>query len=276
MNATQLLEIIKKGNRLENEDYQQLLKLHELFPYFQIPKVLLAKYEFDTTAGQSKEMLHWAAITSPNRSWLRQLLETSQPFDKLEALLDKNRVLTDTEKTSDTPPKLIDDLEGKEIEDVPAAPVVKDRAEVLRMLEEHLQKRLSENASKTEPSEAQDRAKKKAARKAASEDLIESIRKKEKKEILDEKKKAQIDIIKAFSKKEIKLATIKELEKLQKQPDLSERSTQLDPNFISESYARMLTKQGKKQKAIEIYQKLMVKFPDKSAYFADLIKNLEE
>ena len=150
MNATQLQEIIKKGNRLENEDYQQLLKLHELFPYFQIPKVLLAKYEFDTTAGQSKDMLHWAAITSPNRSWLRQILETSLPFEKLEALLEKSRVLTDSEKVSDTPPKLIDDLEGKEIEEIPAAPVVKDRAEVLRMLEEHLRKRNSENASKTE------------------------------------------------------------------------------------------------------------------------------
>jgi tetratricopeptide (TPR) repeat protein len=276
VNATQLLDIIKKGNRLENEDYQQLLKLHELFPYFQIPKVLLAKYEYDTTSGENKEMLHWAAITSPNRSWLRQIIETSSPFHKLEDQLGKAKVFTEIEKPNDTPPKLIDDLEGKEIEEIPAVTTVKDRAEVLKMLEEHLQKRLSETASKNNPSEAQEREQKKAARKAASEDLIETIRRKEKKEILDEKKKAQIDIIKAFSKKEIKLATIKELEKLQKQPDLSERSTRLDPNFISESYARMLTKQGKKQKAIEIYQKLMVKFPDKSTYFADLIKNLEE
>jgi hypothetical protein len=37
-----------------------------------------------------------------------------------------------------------------------------------------------------------------------------------------------------------------------------------------------LTKQGKKSKAKEIYQKMMVKFPDKSAYFADLIKTLED
>jgi hypothetical protein len=276
VNATQFLEIVKKGNRLDHEDYQQLLKLHELFPYFQIPKVLLAKYEYDATGGNSKEMLPWAAIASPNRAWLREMLETSPPFQKVKELAEKSKEFTEATKQIDTPPKLIDDLEGKETEELPTVTTAKDRAEVLRMLEEHLQKRISDSASKSTVGRTEEMDQRRAARKASSEDLIESIRKKEKKEILDEKKKAQIDIIKAFSKKEIKLATIKELEKLQKQPDLSEQSTQLDPNFISEAYARMLTKQGKKQKAKEIYQKLMVKFPDKSTYFADLIKTLEE
>jgi hypothetical protein len=105
--------------------------------------------------------------------------------------------------------------------------------------------------------------------------LIENIRKREKKEIVDEKKKEQIDIIKAFSKKEFKLATLKEMEDFQKQADLSENSTHLHPTLLSESYAKLLVKQGKKQKAKEIYQKLMVKFPDKNIYFADLIKSLD-
>ncbi|WP_460538703.1 hypothetical protein [Echinicola sediminis] len=38
----------------------------------------------------------------------------------------------------------------------------------------------------------------------------------------------------------------------------------------------MLTKQGKKDKAIEIYEKLILKFPKKKAYFADLIKELKD
>ena len=99
--------------------------------------------------------------------------------------------------------------------------------------------------------------------------------KKEKKEILDDKQKEQIDLIKSFSKKEIKLATIKEIENFQKQSDLSENSTQLNPNLLSESYAKLLAQQGKNKKAKEIYQKLMVKFPDKNIYFADLIKGLD-
>ena len=99
--------------------------------------------------------------------------------------------------------------------------------------------------------------------------------KKEANEILDEKKQKQLDIIKAFSKKEIKLATLREMEDFQKQDDLSEKSTHLHPTLLSESYAKILVKQGKKQKAKEIYQKLMVKFPDKNTYFADLIKELD-
>jgi S-adenosylmethionine:diacylglycerol 3-amino-3-carboxypropyl transferase len=58
--------------------------------------------------------------------------------------------------------------------------------------------------------------------------------------------------------------------------DLSKNSTLFNDNIISESFAKLLVQQNKKEKAIEIYQKLMLKFPNKSAYFADLIKQLEE
>lgn len=147
-----------------------------------------------------------------------------------------------------------------------------ERAKILRKLGENLQGK-AEITNEAAPTETPKKKKQKAPVRA--EDLIETIKRKEKKEILDEKKKEQIDIIKAFSKKEIKLATIREIEDFNKQVDLSEKSTQLNPSLLSESYAKLLIKQGKKQKAKEIYQKLMVKFPDKSPYFADLIKELE-
>ncbi|WP_241412597.1 tetratricopeptide repeat protein [Belliella alkalica] len=142
-------------------------------------------------------------------------------------------------------------------------------AGVLKKLDEDLKTNPSASAT---PDNSEKKQRKK---RSGSDDLIETIRKKEKKEILDIKKKEQIDIIKSFSKKEIKLATLKEIENFQKQSDLSENSTKLNPNLISESYARLLAKQGKNKKAKEIYQKLIVKFPNKSTYFADLIKELE-
>ncbi len=113
-------------------------------------------------------------------------------------------------------------------------------------------------------------------REAPKDDLIESIRRKEKKEIVDVEKRAQIDLIKEFSKKEIKLATIKEIEANKNIENLSSASTSLNEGLISETFAAILLQQGKKAMAIEIYEKLALKFPEKRAYFADLIKKSQE
>jgi len=113
-------------------------------------------------------------------------------------------------------------------------------------------------------------------RESPKDDLIESIRRKEKKEILDAEKRAQNDLIKEFSKKEIKLATIKEIEANKNNENLATASTSLNEGLISETFAAILLQQGKKARAIEIYEKLALKFPEKRAYFADLIEKSKE
>jgi len=269
VNAEQFLEIVNQGDQLNKEQVNQLYKLHENFPYFQIPNVLLAKYEAQKGKENPSEFLGWSALSSPNRSWLKKLIEDPLIISEI----NKNIQTAETVKT--TTPQVIED-EDYDVELIPKPLPEQNsaqRAGVLRKLGENL----TTNSNKEENAIEPEKEIKKIRRKrSGSDDLIETIKKKEKKEILDEKKKEQIDIIKSFSKKEIKLATIKELENFKKQSDLSENSTQLNPNLLSESYARLLSKQGKKKKSKEIYQKLMVKFPNKSTYFANLIKELED
>ena len=59
------------------------------------------------------------------------------------------------------------------------------------------------------------------------------------------------------------------------QADLSVRSTRPEADLVSESLARILVRQGKTARAIEIYEKLMVKQPEKMAYFTAQIKQLQ-
>ncbi|MBH8557226.1 hypothetical protein [Hymenobacter negativus] len=59
------------------------------------------------------------------------------------------------------------------------------------------------------------------------------------------------------------------------QPDLSVRSTRSEPDLVSENLARIFVRQGKTARAIEIYEKLMVKQPEKMAYFAAQIESLQ-
>ena len=91
----------------------------------------------------------------------------------------------------------------------------------------------------------------------------------------DERQKQQ-EIIENFIKNDPRIGPIRanatepgEVE------DLSAR--QPAPSFdglATESFARILTKQGKNEKAISIYEKLILKFPEKKDYFAEKIAEL--
>lgn len=68
--------------------------------------------------------------------------------------------------------------------------------------------------------------------------------------------------------------TKSQLDALGKQADLSANSSKLEKNVVTESYAKILTMQGRKEKAIKVYEKLILKFPEKKTYFASKIQEL--
>ena len=242
VNASQFLEILHNSNSLDRGQILQLQKVQENFPYFQIPHVLIARYEYQKDGTVLTPAMGYAAITSPDRIWLKTLVE--KPGETLE-----------------------------EVQEIVSTPEVKTKEEAPIPIKEEVQspENTSEDIATPEPVKPKPRR-----RKPPKDDLMETIKRKEKKEILDEKKKQQIDLIKAFSKKSIKMATIKEIEANQNTENLAAASTKINDNLISESYAKILANQGKKQLAIEIYEKLVLKFPDKRTYFADLIEKLKD
>lgn len=230
MNAAQFLEIVQKEDSIDRSDILQLQKVRENFPYFQIPHVLTARYEFLKDGTEKTPALGYAAITSPDRIWLKSLIEKA---------IVQSEVIPE-----------------EEIKVEVKAPITPEAYET---------------EAKSEPVKP-----KAVRRKPPKDDILETIKRKEKKEILDEKKKEQIELIRAFSKKSIKLATIKEIEANQNTENLAAASTQINDKLISESYAKILANQGKKQLAKQIYEKLVLKFPDKRTYFADLIEKLKD
>ena len=88
MNSAQFLEIIQKADSLAHSDIQQLYKVQENFPYFQIPYILTARYEHEKGITEKTNSLAYAAITSPDRIWLKKLIEnkiykSNPPRDEL-------------------------------------------------------------------------------------------------------------------------------------------------------------------------------------------------
>lgn len=291
MNSEKFLSLVKNGNQLDNEDFKLAIKLHENFPFFLIPKILSAKYEMEHSQGKSKELLHWAAVLSPDRKRLKQLIEGKLDFVALE----NEEIETPAVIPTNAPPENITDeklvVEPEEVKD----PVEKEeetpegseaaasserpnRNEILRRLEENLNKIRKSGSS---PESDQEGEKKKSEDlnnpetvSEEKEDLISAIKRLKKKKISQDTIKNQNKIIKNFNEKPIRLPKDK-IDENESLPDLSENSTALRESAISESFARLLVKQHKLGEAKEIYQKLILMFPEKKAYFADRIAELK-
>ena len=58
--------------------------------------------------------------------------------------------------------------------------------------------------------------------------------------------------------------------------DSAKKSIEENEDILSETLARLVAAQGKNDKAIKIYQKLMLKYPQKSSYFAAQIEKLRK
>ncbi|GAB3995410.1 hypothetical protein GCM10028807_35470 [Spirosoma daeguense] len=90
----------------------------------------------------------------------------------------------------------------------------------------------------------------------------------------DLERKRQFDIIENFIKNEPSISRIATKE-VPDQEDLTKRNKIVSGGLVTESFAKVLEKQGKFDKARDIYKKLMSRNPEKKAYFADKMTEME-
>ena len=91
----------------------------------------------------------------------------------------------------------------------------------------------------------------------------------------DIERQRQLALIDSFIQKEPRIPPVRaKLGEPLDQEDLTKRNKPVGGGFVTESFARILEKQGKLDKARDIYEKLMAKNPEKKAYFAAKISEL--
>jgi len=106
-------------------------------------------------------------------------------------------------------------------------------------------------------------------------DYIGELNKLEEKPVQGQKQSKQKEIIENFigSEKIIRKPVVSDAS--QETLDLARESVSFKDHLISENLAKILIQQGKKNKAIDIYEKLIWKFPQKKSYFAAQIEELK-
>ena len=100
--------------------------------------------------------------------------------------------------------------------------------------------------------------------------------KREKEEVseeIEEKKKKKIDIIDKFIESNPKIGPIKETTI---NTEVIAKSSEEPTHLMTETLARIYLEQKKYKKAIQAYEILILKYPEKSSFFANRIKDIKE
>ncbi len=84
------------------------------------------------------------------------------------------------------------------------------------------------------------------------------------------------DIINSFLKKNPKIKSVKELSKTEEIQDLSKANSSKFGRAVTETMANIYLAQGNVKKAKGIFEKLILLFPEKKAYFAKKLREINE
>lgn len=251
-----------------------LLRLEETtkaFPYCQISYALLAKAAAESGSSRLTELVPLAAAHTLNRGALRRLVENESAWSG--ALLDRLTELPQSRNGSRdraTPygygkpislvrfeDRFVKTSEPTELhsEKLPETPPVDETV----LAEKSLEDDLTHKHLKPTPIPAIELLPLPTPR-------------------ADERRKQQ-EIIETFIKNDPRIGPIRP-DANAPEPEVADLShrTQGAPfgGLVTESFAKILLKQGKTDKAIDIYEKLKLKNPEKSDYFAQKIEELRE
>ena len=306
-----LLNLMSYPNEISDKEVDELKETLHDYPYFQLGRSLLAKAKHDKQTPDAYEVLSHAAIFAPNRRMLRKLfyedLHIDQAFAKDE--IDEDHTISETEispiTAEETPTPDISSLNVPESYDPPLdeenpaeeQDKIIESDEVYNELEENLRK-LRESKHKFSEEEEEEESKKKTPEVDFQSNSIPTeqnpLQTEEDNDVaallseyvdksapatlpIEHNQQQQNELIERFinSQDSISLRRNQNSHTETEDKDLSEESTVWQEEVITENLADIYVRQGKLEKAIEIYTKLIWKFPQKKTYFAGKIENLK-
>ena len=265
MNQKTLQHIINNQDKSDSSQLLDLIDLSKKFPYFSWPFAALGKYYHHRQDYRAEATIHQAALRSHDRDWLyhyihekvelQEQIEAGDHIENQEIPDSEEKIkVTETSQATETPKEQSPSVEHK-----PLAP-----SEVVPVFD--LEKQYGET---TLPPETD-------SNNSASTDFYYWLNKGKNSPTPKkaDQKSSQKDLIENFL---ISKPTITRPKKEFFKPEKAQRKGEkLSSDFVTETLAKIYLKQDNPEKAIWAYQQLQLKFPEKSAYFAAQIKEIEQ
>lgn len=286
------------------------------YPYAQVLHILLAKIHFQLNTAEKNKKLTTSAIYSSDRSVLKRVFQEKDyledheeiiPYQDLPKFELEGDSTNDTEGTEEKESASIFDEVLKNLEQLKSLrqqfqflelnnpePVKQEKLAKEKKTEKKIvkaEKVKSEQQKTDTPGTRKSDSKQKKLDEIIEKDerldsevnvFFLSEIEKNKEELKQKKTNNHIDqnqLIENFIEKQPSIGSLKkEVEKSSDEinKDLSEKSTKFGDDLVSENLAIILLKQGKKDRAIDIYKKLIWKLPQKKAYFAARIEEIKK
>ena len=237
--------IIKNPQSINDDDIEMLSSLVATYPYFSIAQVLLAVgYDLKEDKKLNKQ-LRLAAAMSPDRNALRHLLADTKEKKNTCDLPDEFG--NDSQQTTANGQQSLDSIV------IPEVDLNKSQEELSREMALLEEKRKSLDELKN----------------LIEQRIIELEREKE---VADKEDKtlSKTEIIDKFIAENPQISRPKQ--EFYNPMTVAQTSVIDKENIISETLATIYLNQGYVEKAISVYQKLSLKNPEKSVYFAELIE----
>ena len=238
MDKERLQYIIKNPQSINDDDIEMLSSIVAMYPYFTIAQVLLA-VGFDLKEDKRlNKQLRLAAAMSSDRNSLRHLLAESK---------EKKNTCDLPDEFGNESQQTLDSIVIPEID------LNKSQEELSREMDLLEEKRKSLDELKY----------------LIEQRIIELEREKEEAN-KEEKTLSKTEIIDKFIAENPQISRPKQ--EFYNPMVVAQTSVVDKENIISETLATIYLNQGYVEKAISVYQKLSLKNPEKSVYFAELIE----
>lgn len=297
MDKFQLNTVLNHYLASSSQQAEAIAVMKNQYPYSQLLQVLAARTAKDHKLANHEALLQAAAVYCTDRSVLKAIMTSTSLPKQPEASPAKTEDATPSE--IDYADKIVEDM--KHLQELKHTfeklfmnaeqNVLPEKNIVLPEETQHVEKeeipesehkqskrqRLIELAKDLLPEEQLEDSKKAMRGDKDHNPILEEIKATKKKiQPANEKTKEQIELIEHYIKTKPSRTPpqVKEEAKLDLASTL--KSGEFGDNIVSETLAEILIKQGKKGKAIEVYQKLIWKFPQKKAYFAAQIEDLRK
>ncbi len=237
--------IISNAQNINDNDIESLNGVVESYPYFTIAQALLAIGMELKEDGKSNKQLRLAAAMVPDRNALRHLLAESKA--RLESCDLPDELGNEGQRTTDSGQQTLETIVIPEID--------------LNKSQEELSK---EMALLEEKRKSLDELK------ALIEQRIVELEQEKEESKKEDKSLSKNEIIDKFIAENPQISRPKQ--EFYDPFVVAQASVVDQENIISETLATIYLNQGYVEKAISIYQKLSLKNPKKSVYFAELIE----